>query len=896
MTKPATDKSIATAWHLQSEEQVAKFFAVEKNTGLSKGRVQQAVEAYGVNEIQDRRRKGPVLIFLRQFADFMILVLIVAALVSGIVGEPVDTIAILVILMLNASIGAFLEYRAEQSVAALKKMSPLSARVLRESEWLNLPARELVPGDMVELSAGVIVPADIRLFETGNLEVDESVLTGESQTVGKATEVLSDAQLPLGDRNNMAYRGTTVSRGRAIGVVVATGMNTELGRIANLLREAEGGRTPLQIRLGIFGRRLALVVLAICALIFFAGLWRGESFTLMFLTAVSLAVAAIPEALPAVVTVALALGAGKMVRHHALVRRLPAVESLGSVTYICTDKTGTLTENRMNLEKVRTVSETADALFSADRLDPVWQHLGRALALNNELGDQSLAATQTLQGDPTEVALLQAAEQAGFRKAELLKEFPQLAVLAFTSERQCMTTLHQNGHGSVAYVKGSPERVLSLCQWQLASGGEQALDHQGLLAEAESLAEAGYRVLAIAYRPFETGLAQQDVDRDGDEIEKNLCFLAFVGLMDPPRPEAAGAVRDCLTAGITPVMITGDHPGTARAIAKRLAMLAKHDDAVMTGAELNRLSEAEFDRRVKSVRVYARMSPEQKITIVNALQKQGEFVAMTGDGVNDAPALKTATIGVAMGGKGSDVAREASDIVLLDDNFATIVSAVKEGRRIFDNIRKFVNYTMSSNAGEIWTLFLAPFLGLPLPLLPIQILWINLVTDGLPGLALAAERHESDIMQRPPRPPNETVFAKGVWQHILWIGFLIGGLSIFSQAWAYHQGSPHWQTMVFTVLTFSQLVHALVIRSDRESFLSLGVMSNPYLLGVVLLSVVLQLSVIYLPPLQAIFHTSALPPIDLAVCFALSLVVLLAVEIEKYLVRQHGLYGLFKAA
>ncbi len=903
MTKSPTVNSLKHDWHLQNQEQVAKHFTVEINAGLSEQQVQQAFDKYGENEIQDSRSKGPLLIFLRQFADFMIVVLMVAAVVSGVVGELADTIAILVILLLNASIGAVLEYRAEKSVAALKRMSPLSARILRQGEWCNLPAHELVPGDVVELSAGSVVPADIRLWETGDLEVDESVLTGESATVGKVTDTLSDAQLPLGDRNNMTYRGTLVSRGRAVGIVVATGMDTELGQIANLLRGEEGSRTPLQIRLSIFGQRLALVVLGICTLIFFAGLLRGESLTLMFLTAVSLAVAAIPEALPAVVTVSLALGAGKMVRQHALVRRLPAVESLGSITYICTDKTGTLTENRMRLEKIWTVSERADQLYGpdhgeSDHLAPVWQHLGRALALNNELGEQAVTSSKALQGDPTEVALVEAAMQAGYQKTKLLNNFPQLGVLAFTSERQCMTTLHRDGSGSVAYVKGSPERVLALCHAQLAADGEQELAHDTLLAEAETLAETGYRVLALAYRQFDTVLEPKDIVSNGHCVEKNieakLTFLAFVCLIDPPRAEAADAVKDCLAAGITPVMITGDHPGTARAIARRLNIINKHNGAVLTGAELQKLSEAEFRGKVKTVRVYARMSPEQKISIVNALQQQGEFVAMTGDGVNDAPALKTATIGVSMGGKGSDVAREASDIVLLDDNFATIVSAVKEGRRIFDNIRKFINYTMSSNAGEIWTLLLAPFLGLPLPLLPIQILWINLVTDGLPGLALVAEKHEPDIMQRPPRPPEETVFSKGVWQHILWVGFLIGGLSIMSQAWAYRSGSEHWQTMVFSVLTFSQLVHALVIRSDRVSLWSLGLMSNPYLLGVVVLSVGLQLSVIYLPGLQTIFHTTALPPTELAVCFTLPLVVLLAVEIEKWLVRHRGLYGLMK--
>lgn len=900
---PKTEE--VNTWHLLNVERVASYFSVDLNTGLNKLQVQNAFEKYGINELQDSHNRGPVLIFFRQFVDFMIMVLIAAAVIAGLVGELTDTIAILVILLLNATIGAVLEYRAEKSIAALKRLSPLSARVLRQGDWYDLPANKLVPGDIVELNSGAIIPADIRLWETGDLEVDESILTGESETVSKNTKPLTDPLLPLGDRRNMTYRGTTVSRGRATGIVVSTGMASELGQIANLLSRAESGRTPLQLRLGIFSQRLAWIILGICTLIFCIGLLQGESAVLMFLTAVSLAVAAVPEALPAVITISLALGAGKMARQHALVRRLPAVESLGSITYICADKTGTLTENRMRLEQVWTVSETKDCLYPAGDGQSLWRNLGRALALNNELGQQvdTSADAPALQGDPTEVALFAAAQRAGYHKAELLKKLPQLSVLAFTSERQCMTTLHRDGENTVAYIKGSPERVLAHCKSQYTAKGEQAIELDLLLSQAETLANTGYRILAVAYRQFDIALQTNNITSDFatsnnsargsvlKEVETELTFLAFVCLIDPPRAEAASAVSDCLTAGITPVMITGDHPGTALAIANRLNITDQHNKEVLTGATLKNLSESDFLSKVKKVRVYARMSPEQKISIVKALQKLGEFVAMTGDGVNDAPALKIATIGVAMGGKGSDVAREASDIVLLDDNFATIVSAVKEGRRIFDNIRKFINYTMSSNAGEIWTLLLAPFFGLPLPLLPIQILWINLVTDGLPGLALAAEKHEADIMRRPPRPPDETLFSKGIWQHILWIGLLIGGLSIIGQAWAYQNGSPHWQTMVFSVLTFSQLFHALAIRSDRVSICSLGLMSNPFLLGVVASSFGLHLCVIYVPVFQTIFHTTALPPTELAVCMALSMVVLLAVELEKWLVRNHRLYS-----
>ncbi len=863
----------APDWHTLPAAEVLARLGTDATRGLAAAEVEVRLAQHGPNALVEGRRRSPAAMFLGQFTDFMILVLLAAALVSGVVGEPQDTIAILVIVLLNAVIGTVQEYRAERAVAALRAMAAPEAQVLRDGSIGTAAAAALVPGDVVLLEAGNIVAADLRLLEAAELQVDESALTGESHGVDKDSAALAERELPLGDRRNLAFRGSTVSRGRGRGVVVATGMNTEIGHIARLLHGEEGVRTPLQQRLSRFGRYLALAVLAICAVVFVSGLLQGQPVLLMFLTAVSLAVAAIPEALPAVVTVSLAFGARTLSRHNALVRRLPAVETLGSVTYICSDKTGTLTENRMTAERFLCGGEEATTLRQA--ADGPWRELGRALALNNDVMQQNGAAA----GEPTELALCQAAAAAGYDKAALEQAMPRRAELPFDSGRKMMTTLHSVDGAVVAYVKGAPERVLERCT---ATAKE---DCAAMLAAAEALADEGYRVLALARREFP--VLPEPVTVEG--VERELALLGLVALIDPPRAEVPQAVADCLSAGITPVMITGDHPGTARAIARRLGIIG--DGArVLTGQELAQLADAEFAQLAASIRVYARVSPEQKIRIVKALQERGEFVAMTGDGVNDAPALKRADIGVAMGRKGTDVAREAAAMVLLDDNFATIVRAVREGRRIFDNIRKFIKDTMSSNSGEIWTLFLAPFLGLPVPLLPIHILWINLVTDGLPGLAFTAEPVERGVMRRPPRPPRESIFAHGMWQHIVWVGLFVGGISIASQAWALARGVEYWQTVVFTVLTVSQLFHSLAVRSERESLFAIGVMSNPYMLGAVLLTVALQLMVIYLPALNPIFHTRPLPLYDLGVCLALSSLTLVAVEFEKWLVRRGLIY------
>ena len=866
-------------WHSMETDDVLQHLDASAN-GLTTAEAQKRLAEKGPNVIPEKRRRTLVSILLGQFTDFMIVVLLLAALISGFIGEAQDTIAILVIVLLNAIIGAVQEFRAERAVAALRQMATPEAQVLRDAQSVTLSSMELVPGDVVLLEAGNVVPADLRLLEVEELQADESALTGESHTVEKQTASLGAALLPVGDRLNLAFKSSLITRGRGKGVVVASGLDTEIGHIAQLLQAEARVKTPLQQRLSRFGRYLALAVLAICIVVFSAGLLQGQPVMLMLLTAVSLAVAAIPEALPAVVSISLALGARKLILQNALVRNLPAVETLGSVTYICTDKTGTLTQNHMTVELFYANGER-HVSFPGTEAGKVFTELGRAMAMNNDIAEKDGKAA----GEPTELALFEAAHMAGFDKSELEQSLPRLAVLPFDSERKQMTTLHQSPDGITAYIKGAPERLLGQCNRVLLNEELIAFDPEPVLSQVEQLANQGYRMLAYAKREF-TSLPES---LDAEVIENDLTFLGLVALIDPPRPEVPQAVEDCLAAGITPVMITGDHSGTAMAIARRLG-ISNDEQAMLSGEDLAKISEDKFARQVKSIRVYARVTPEQKLRIVKALQLNGEFVAMTGDGVNDAPALKRAGIGVAMGEKGTDVAREASDMVLLDDDFSTIVHAVQAGRRIFENIRKFIKYTMSSNSGEIWTLFLAPFLGLPIPLLPIHILWINLVTDGLPGLALTAEPAEPGIMNRSPRPPNESIFAHGMWQHIVWVGLFIGGVSIAAMAWAISREVAYWQTVVFTVLTVSQLFHSLAVRSESISLFRIGLMSNLPILGAVLLTFVLQLAVVYSPMLNDIFHTQPLPLYDLLVCLMLSSLVLVAVEVEKWLMRRGLIY------
>ncbi len=873
-------------WHSLSAEETVRRLGCDTRRGLSDAEAETRRRRFGVNAVREEPARPIWSMIAGQLSDFMILLLLGAAVVAGAVGELKDSLVIVVIVVLNAIVGVVQEWRAERALQALRGMTAPTARILRNGEQRIVPARDIVPGDVVLLSEGDIVPADLRIVEAATLSADESMLTGESVTVTKDPDQAVPVGAALGDRATMAFKGTIITHGRALGLAVATGMSTELGRIAGMLGTAERMRTPLQRRLAHFGQVLGVAVLVLCAVIFLFGLLRSEPPLLMFLTAISLAVAAVPEALPAVVTVALALGAREMMRHNALVRALPAVETLGSVTTICADKTGTLTQNKMHVDVVSSGWE-AISVAAEGSDDPRIASLLTAMAL---CSDAEVQPDGTLIGDPTETAISSFAARAGMARHEVEERLPRTGELAFDSDRKRMTTFHRSGEGQLACTKGAPETVLPRCTFRLGQQGEQeAFDPAEVLETAERMAEDGQRIIAFAERRWpDANAASGD---DADELECNLTFLGLVGLIDPPRPEVREAVALCRQAGITPVMITGDHPATARRIALRLGLI-EDGGSVISGPDLREISDSDLIKRIQGIRVYARADPAQKIRIVEALQSCGEIVAMTGDGVNDAPALKRADIGVAMGQGGTDVAREAASLVLLDDNFSTIVGAVQAGRRIYDNIRKFIKYTMTSNSGEIWTIFLAPFFGLPIPLLPIHILWINLVTDGLPGLALSVEPEEEKVMQRPPRPPDEGIFARGMWQHIVWCGLMMGFVCLATQAWAIASGRDEtWQTMVFTVLTLSQMGHVLAIRSETAPLFSSRFFSNPALLAAVALTFALQLAVIYVPAFNTLFNTTPLSGGDLAICLALSAIVAMLVEIEKWLMRRGLLYG-----
>jgi len=859
-------------FHILDIEKTIDLLVTSPN-GLSHSAAEERLLENGPNEIAEYKKKTVWQMLLQQFADFMILVLIGAAIIAGAIGDATDSIVILIIIILNAIIGFVQEFRAEKAMDALKKMVSVNANVMREGGVLSIPSAQLVIGDIILLETGNIIPADIRLIEVNLLKIEEASLTGESHPVEKSTATLSDESVPLGDRKNMAYKSTFVTYGRAKGIVVATAMDTELGKIAGLLQQEEI-KTPLQKRLAVFGKKLAFIVLIICTVFFGVGVLRGEDVFLMLLTAISLAVAAIPEALPAIISIALAIGAKRMIRQNALIRNLPAAETLGSVTYICSDKTGTLTVNKMSVQVV--FSGETDLVAAKDifqhSTNEKTGHLLTAMSLSNDIAESS---DGTILGDPTEVAFYNLAKENQFIKRELEEKLPRVAELPFDSERKCMTTMHQYEGKYVAYTKGALDVLLE------KSVGLSNTEKEQWTQQGDTMAAEGLRVLGFAMRSFDAVPEQMTPDF----IEKNLTIIGIAGLIDPPREEVKQAILECKTAGIKPVMITGDYPLTAKAIAKQLGIIEAEGDLVVTGMELSKMSSKEFEDKVEHIKVYARVSPEQKLNIVKALQDKGQFVAMTGDGVNDAPSLKRADIGVAMGITGTDVSKEAADMILLDDNFSTIVKSVQQGRRIFDNIRKFIKYTMTSNSGEIWTIFLAPFFGLPIPLLPIHILWINLVTDGLPGLALASEPSEKGIMSRPPRHPKESIFANGLGTHILWVGLLMGIVSIGTQAMSIKMGSAHWQTMVFTVLCFSQMGHVFAIRSERQSFFAQGPFSNLPLLGAVLLTFGLQMATIYVPFLNPIFKTAPLTFKELMIALALSSVVFIAVEIEKVVLR-----------
>lgn len=870
------------AWHVLPWSDVAKAFEVHPGKGLSLKEVNQRLTEFGKNMLHTKKGTHPVFVFLGQFKDFMVLVLLAATIVSGLLGEVADAITIMAILIVNAILGFIQEYRAEKSIDSLKSLTAPEARVLRDGVEVKIPAAELVPGDIILLEAGDRIPADIRWIQAVNIEVEESALTGESHPVAKSVLALTDELTPMADRVNMGYMGTIVVNGRGAGVVVATGMDTEMGIIAGMIQSVEDEETPLQKRLAQLGKYLVFISLAVCALVVATGVWRGEGFYKMFLAGVSLAVAAIPEGLPAIVTVALAIGVQRMVKRKAIVRKLPAVETLGCATVICSDKTGTLTQNEMTVRQIysdrRMISVTGQGydpkgeFHGGDPMtskDPLNEALKVAALCNNSVltrkgiqvaglfRSSSKESPWGIDGDPTEGALLVAAAKAGIWRETLERKEERVGEIPFDSDRKRMSVIYKDKNGKKAYVKGAPDVILRLCKSELTSDGVVELNdirRRTIMHANDEMARKALRVLAVAER----GLREEE--NEEEKIEENLVFVGLMGMIDPPRTSASKAIKVCRRAGIKPVMITGDHRLTAEAVAQELGILRDKFQGILTGTELEYLSDEELEKKVMTTSVYARVTPKDKLRIVRALKKNGQVVAMTGDGVNDAPAVKEADIGVSMGKTGTDVTKEASAMVLADDNFATIVAAVEEGRAIYDNIRKFIRYLLSCNLGEVLTMFLATLLGLPLPLLAIQILWVNLVTDGLPAMALGVDGMDKDIMSRPPRAPEENIFARGLARKIGIRGTMIGlgTLFVFTAALFLGVNMLGARTMAFSTLVFSQLFHVFDCKSETRGIFEVGLFSNPYLVAAVLISTLMQLSVVYLPPLQVIFKTAPL--------------------------------------
>jgi P-type Ca2+ transporter type 2C len=907
------------AWHGFDSTDAVQRLGSDPMLGLTETEAARRLAQYGPNELTERGRRGPWVILWEQFTATMVVVLLVAAVLSAIIGDLKDTIAILAIVILNATLGFTQEYRAEKAMAALKKLAVPTVRARRDGGVKNLPAHQLVPGDIVLLETGGLVPADGRLLECANLRIQEAALTGESEPVDKVSHSLSGGNLPLGDRRNMAYMGTIVTYGRGKAIVTETGMKTELGRIASMLQSVAREQTPLQRRLAQLGRGFAVAALVIVAVVFVLGLLRGEELKLMMLTAVSMAVAAVPEGLPAVVTIVLAVGARRMLKRRALIRKLPAVETLGSVTVICSDKTGTLTENRMTVSlldlagaRLQLTADTgtapglrdlsgAQASGSSNCSEFAPLLAGGALCNDAQIEANKEGSFRTV-GDPTEEALVAAAARLGLWKPELELWLPRIAEIPFDSERKRMTTIHRFTdsrpsipdvlnrlwneilHGSpyVAFTKGAVDGILDISRavWINAHAEPLTQAWRKRISDVnDELAQSGMRVLGVALRPLDAVGSNTELAL----TERDLIFVGMAGLIDPARPEVKDAIETCKAAGVRPVMITGDHPLTAQFVARELGIAGA--DRIVTGQELAQMSVEELEGLVEGVSVFARVSPEHKLKIVLALQKHGHIVAMTGDGVNDAPALKKADIGVAMGISGTDVSKEAADMVLLDDNFATIVAAAEEGRVLYDNIRKFIKFIATTNSAEIWVMLLGPLLGMPLPLLPLQILWVNLVTDGLPALALGAEPAERDIMRRPPYHPSENVFGRGLGRHILWVGILMALVALGTGHWYWSTGNTTWQTMVFMVVIISQLSHVLAIRSWHESTFRIGLLSNKPLMAAVALTLLLQLAVVYVPLLQRVFKTVPLSAADLALSLVLGSMVFWAVELEKWFLR-----------
>ena len=888
-------------WHSRTPDELETTLQSNLDRGLTEGEAQQRLVKHGPNELPEAPPVSALTLLLRQFTSVIIWVLIGAAVISGLLQEWVDAAAILAIVLLNAVLGFVQEYRAEQSIAALKKLSITMARVIREGVIRSIPARELVPGDLIQIEAGDRVPADSRVVYATGFQTQEASLTGESTPVAKSAEPILQTEVPLGDRHNMLFMGTIVVSGKGRALVTATGAQTELGKIAALIHreaQAEQEETPLQRRLEHLGHTLLWLSLGIVVVVFLLGALRGVPLVTMFLTAVSLAVAAIPEGLPAVVTVTLALGVTRMVQRHALIRRLPAVETLGSTTVICSDKTGTLTKNEMTVTalyqggEIFTVTGEGYAPVGEIRSDsaPVTPALKsglmtllRASVLCNGADLQQEALLWRIVGDPTEGALLVAAAKAGLTKNHLEQENPWLGEVPFDSERKKMTVVRRTPSGSVAFVKGAPDVLLRDCQaWLTRDGDIQPLTdaiRQEITATNQRLASHALRVLGVAMHPLDR---IPDV-YDAKNLEHDLAFLGLVGMKDPIRPEAKAAVEACRAAGIRTVMITGDHKDTAVAIAKELGIMEPGEQAI-SGAELNQLSDDELRDRVKSASVYARVTAEHKLRVVRAWKQQGAVVAMTGDGVNDAPALKASDIGVAMGITGTDVTKEASDMVVMDDNFASIAAAVEEGRAIYDNIRKSVYYLLSCNISEILLMLLATLFGLPLPLLPVQLLWINLVTDGLPALALAVDPADEDLMQRPPRLPQEQLLTRARLLRLFVQGTFIAVITLLTFLYCLYGmdlNLDRARTLTFTVMVLAQLFHALNNRSENRSIFALGLWTNKPLLATVGLSALLQVGIVSWPSVQSIFKVVPFDPEHWFFAIGIGMLPLVAMEIWK---------------
>jgi len=919
----AYNGGMKTEWYRLSASDVLQRLNSGSPRGLSAADIERLRAGHGYNELTGKEGRTRWQILAEQLSGILTVLLVVAALISALLGDWVEAAVILVIVVLNALFGYLQEFKAEQSMAALKRMAVPMVRARRDGRLQEVSARELVPGDVVVLETGNIVPADGRILESVNLRVDESALTGESEPVEKDAALVFESDKALADRRNMVYSGTVVNYGRAEFAVTETGMRTELGHIAAMMQAVTQGPTPLQQRLNRMGKLLAYAALGLVAVIFVLGWVRGQSdIEELLLTAVSLAVAAVPEALTAVVTIALSLGAQRMLKRQSLIRKLPAVETLGSVTIICSDKTGTLTLNRMTVTALDVANHsiemeqcTDDAGFSlqlrgdipaADVL-PALDLLLIAGALCNDATlstDPASPERYHAVGDPTEGALVLAAACTGILKQDLDRAFPRIAEVPFDSVRKRMTTLHRapqsdadvperlhpawerrgtNVPPYIAFTKGAIDGLLSISSHVWVEGERRALDTEWkarITAAHDKMAGNGMRVLGVGLRtwnlpPEETAEAA---------LEKNLTLVGLFGMIDPPRPEVAAAVKQCHEAGIRTAMITGDHPLTARHIARQIGI--SDNDRFLTGREIDRMNVDELVDATRDVSVFARVSPEHKLKLIDAYQKQGHLVSMTGDGVNDAPALKKADIGVAMGITGTDVAKGAADMVLLDDNFATIVSAVEEGRIIYDNIRRFIRYLLTCNASEIAVMLLGPIFGMPLPLLPLQILWMNLVTDGAPALALGVEPAEKDVMRRPPRPQAGGIFGREMIGFILVLGVFMSVTAIAAAWELWRLGDPAWQTTVFTVLVLTQLIVALESRSEAESIFRMNPLGNRPMAGAFLLTIGLQLAVIYTPFGNRIFDTVPMPAFDLWATAGVSLLALALIEIWKFFLRR----------